>query len=239
VGNSTSAPKPAKPRPDFPLFPHATGRWAKKVRGKLCYFGKAADDPEGVAAERLRREQMDDLLAGRKPRPQDADGLTVKQLCDRFCSLKEDLADAGDITRQTFPDYARTAKGVADAFGRNRVVDELKPDDFEALRASFAKRCNPNTLGNEVQRVRVLLRYAYDASLIDRPVRFGPTSKRPQKRVIQAERRRRGSRLFPGQAPAPAHQGGSAAAQGDDPAGHQLRQSSSKARPPWPTNGVK
>jgi hypothetical protein len=62
---SNGANKPAKPRFDFPLFPHATGRWAKKIRGKLHYFSKWAD-PD--AALQRYVEERDDLYAGRKPR---------------------------------------------------------------------------------------------------------------------------------------------------------------------------
>ena len=63
--------KPSKPYAEFPLFPHATNRWAKKIRGKLHYFGRW-DDPAAAQQEYL--EQASKLHAGRKPKPKATDG---------------------------------------------------------------------------------------------------------------------------------------------------------------------
>src|SRR4051794_11001388 len=96
--------KPAKPYPEFPLFPHATKRWAKKIRGKMHYFGPWSD-PDGALKKYL--DQRDALHAGRKPRA-DTDYLTLRDLLNRFLTSKKVLLDAGEITPRTFDDYHAT-----------------------------------------------------------------------------------------------------------------------------------
>src|SRR3954452_4113124 len=92
------AGKPNKPYADFPLFPHQTKRWAKKVRGKMHYFGPW-DDPDGALASYLK--QKDDLHAGKKPREVSA-GVTVKDLCNLFLNHKQAKLDAGELSPRTW-----------------------------------------------------------------------------------------------------------------------------------------
>jgi hypothetical protein len=121
-----SAPpvKPAKPRPDFPLFPHATGRWAKKFRGQLKYSGPW-DDPK--SAEDKYLAQKDALHAGRKPREQVSAGVTIKALCNAFLALKLSRVGSGELSPLTFDKYKQVAELIVKAFGKHRLVADVGP----------------------------------------------------------------------------------------------------------------
>lgn len=191
-----------KARSGFPLTAHRrTNRWCKKVRGKLYYFGPWNDGDPAAAQAALEKwlEQKDDLLAGRTPRPK-TDGLTVKDLVNRFLTTKRHLVDTSELTARSFADYYRTCLVVADVFGKQRAVTDLAADDFERLRKHIAKgKTKANSavsIGNEIQRVRVLFKYAYDSALIDRPIRYGQTFRRPSKATIRKARNAKGPRMF-------------------------------------------
>jgi len=206
VKNSSSRPAVRKvrprqasrplPHPDFPLFHHKSGRWAKKVRGQFCYFGKVADDPTGQAALSLWLEQRDELLAGRQPRSKDDAGLTMKDLANRFLEVKQQRVDAGKIKQLSWNDYRDTCLRLCDVFGKTRLVSDLRTEDFEVLQAGIEKTRGPVSTGNEIQRVRVVFKYAYDAAMIDVPMRFGPDFKRPSKKDLRKAKAARGKKMI-------------------------------------------
>jgi integrase len=184
-----------KPRADFPLFVHARGYWAKKVRGRLVYFGKVADDPKGKAALEKWLEQKDALLAGRTPRVA-GDGLAVRDLCNRFLSNRQAKMHAGELSPISFADYHATCARIVKAFGPNRLVVDLDATDFEQFRRRMARGWSPVTLGNEIRRIRVVFRYAEQNQLIPVPIRYGSEFKPPPCRILRKQRQAKGLRMF-------------------------------------------
>lgn len=154
--------KPPKPHKDFPLYYHDCGQWSKKVRGKLRYFGTDAKK----ALDRWLREK-DDLIAGRTPRPYDANELTVKQLCDLFLESGESKVSTGEITQRTWDDYETTAKEVAKILGHSAAVEHLRPDDFRKLRSELAGTVGLKTLDGRVTRARAIFNYASKNGLLE------------------------------------------------------------------------
>jgi integrase len=191
-GHPTPTARPSKPYPDFPLFAHASGQWAKKVRGKMHYFGRW-DDPDAALAKYLA--ERDDLHAGRKPRADSAE-LTVKDTANAFLNAKQALLDAGELSPVTFGGYKRVCDEVVAAFGKQRRVADLQPDDFAGLRNRLARKWGPVRLGNAIQVTRSIFKHSYDAVLIDRPLRFGPGFKRPSRKVLRLHKAKQGPKLF-------------------------------------------
>lgn len=182
----------------FRFFPINVATGPRRCAAKLHYFGKIADDPSGQVALRIWLDQRDDLLAGRTPPRTPDDGLTVAELCNHFLTAKEQQRDSGDIRPTMYADYFATCKLVVESFGKNRLIDDLAADDFQALRPKLARRLGPHALSREAQGIRTLFKYGVDAGLIDKAVRFGPCSSdqrnvscgRIDKKVVRACLRR-------------------------------------------------
>jgi integrase len=187
-----SSGKPAKPYPDFPLFAHAAGVWAKKIRGRLVYFGPWSD-PEG--ALKKYQDQRDDLHSGRTPRP-DPEALTVKDVVNAFLTHKQAKVETGELSQRTWDGYKEITDLMVKHLVKGRPVASLTPADFEKLRNTVAKRWGLHGLSRLVQGVRSVFKYADEAGLIDRPMRFGPGFTRPSKKTFRVSRARQGPKLF-------------------------------------------
>ena len=114
----------------------------------MHYFGPW-DDPDAALAKYMA--EKDALHAGRKPR-EATDGIAVKELCNRFLNAKRALVESGELTNRSWEDYKTVCDLLVPHFGKGRLVNDLDPEDFAALRRKWAKKWGPVTLGNVIQR---------------------------------------------------------------------------------------
>src|SRR5712692_6128168 len=190
--------KPDKPRKDFPLFAHqGCGQWAKKIRGRLIYFGSWRNDPLGEAAEKLFDREWPYRKNGETPPAVDvSDGCTLRLLCNQFLASKEEKLKAGELSHRSFRGYYDTCEQLIKHFGKDRRVDDLRPDDFRKFRAKLAERLGPVSLKNRISRCCSIFNYAQENQLIPKPISYGSNFDRPSALVIRRDRNQGGAKLF-------------------------------------------
>ena len=105
--------------------------------------------------------------------------------------------DAGELSPRT---WARLQGGVRCDRGRSSASagwwPTSAPTTSPRCANKLAKKWGPHRLGKTIQFIRCVFKYAYDADLIDRPVRFGPGFKRPSKKTLRLHRAKQGPKLF-------------------------------------------
>ena len=126
------AEKPSKPYASFPLYAHTGGVWAKKIQGKLYYFGPWSD-PQGALESYL--EKRDYLYACVEP---GIEAETIGDLLDAFLEEKRAHLATRDISKATFREYEVTCEIISSHFGKRRPLDSLVPRDFSRLRVALS-----------------------------------------------------------------------------------------------------
>jgi integrase len=184
---------PAKPYPEFPLFAHAVGQWAKKIKGKLWYFGVWANPDDAL---RKYLDEVDQIQAGRDPRRTGvvhlrSDSLTVYDLCNLFLERQQARANAGDVSNRHFSDCLKSCRLVTDHFGKFTRAASLRAADFKALREAFPSTWGPIKTTNEIQRIRTVFKWAAESELIDQLPNFGPDFKKPSRAVTRRDQQQR------------------------------------------------
>jgi integrase len=158
----------------------------------MLYFGV----DEQAALEKWAKEK-DDLIAGRVPRArQDGNSQELHNLCNQFLNTKRRLLEAGELSPHSWKDYERVCKSLTAAFGRERLLTDILPEDFETLRATWAAKWGPVRLGNEINRVRVVFNYGFKSGLLAQPMRFGEGFNRPSRKTLRLARAEKGIRMF-------------------------------------------
>jgi integrase len=200
-----AADRPKKPYAEYPLSPHSSGKWQKKIRGKIHYFGNWAKRVNGQLvrvegdgwkeALELYKAQADDLHAGRTPRV-NSDQLNLAQLCNQFLTAKLRKLESGEISKRTFQEYRETTDMLIAAFGANRLVEDLAAEDFGKLRGDMAKRWGPVRLGNLIGRIKSVFKFGLDNGLIDKAIRFGSEFRKPGRAVLRRHKAQNGLKML-------------------------------------------
>jgi len=203
--NSTSSTTPGKSK--LPLFLHASGQWAKKIRGKMHYFGKDLD-----AALKRWVEEKDHLLAGVPYRRNDK-RQALPELGDRFVADRKHDVTTGELAQRSLDEYIKSIRRLISIVGRECRLEDLSPLDFanirqklyepvkreKAIRGGIKGRTveqrSPITVGNDIRRLRVFFQWCVDNELTAAP-RYGKNFAATSAKIARKARAAEGTKML-------------------------------------------
>ena len=188
-----SIQKPTKPYPEFPLFAHARGYWAKKFKGRQYNCGPWAD-PDAA----LKRWEgiRNDLQLGIAPTTRAEGVTTVEDVINCYLDAKDAAVQSGDLSMRTFRDYKSHGKWLVDNLGRYVPAADLTPAHFTALRKKFPESWGYVAIKKHVNAAKMIFKWAAAEQLIPHPLNYGSVFKIPPKKRHKVERRAKPKRLF-------------------------------------------
>ncbi len=155
--------------------------------------------PEGgswKAALDLYLQQRGDLYAGRPPSAVVDGKLSIKDLCNRFLTDRSRKIESSELVQRTFWDYQRVTDRLITIFGKNRLVADLHPKDFAALRAEISKSNGLVALNGEITRTKVVFNFAINNQLLEQPISYGTAFDWSTAKSLRQAKAQVGPRMF-------------------------------------------
>lgn len=190
-----------KPYPDFPLYPHRSGKWAKKIKGKTVYFG-VHSDPDAALAEYLTYKAKLDAsmrLPSLSELPRHSalnPPLTLRQAADRFVEAKRKAVEREELSNRTLDELRRTSDKFCEIIGPDVAITQIGPEQFAKFRDARAATMNVVSIGNEITRIRSWWKWLHGSKHLKQSPDFGPEFRKPSARILRRHRKATGKKLF-------------------------------------------
>ncbi len=205
--------KPSKPTADYPLFPHDAGQWAKKIKGKMYYFGSWSKPDEALqkyldSKDKIVEERNRELEVAARSRDLDRvhparewestsefvdividDQLRLQDAVNLHLDHVQKLVDNNDLSIRTKLDRKYCSQLMINFFGADQVVNDLKSSDWADLRAEITKGRTAGGISNVISRIKTVMSWLSKNEYIN-PPRYGTCFDKPSRRKLRLERRK-------------------------------------------------
>jgi integrase len=158
----------------FPAQARRDGRYAKRINGKVHYFGGPGIDRAAAMLQYQRVRHQ--LYSGQavEVAASDYGGWTLRNAVNKYLNARRLEVEAGAIRRVTYIDIRACLVLFIRHVGTARLFGELGPDVFTAAARHFKKKCSHCRWNHIVSAVTAWLNYAEAHDWITTRPKCGP-----------------------------------------------------------------